>query len=373
MKGCKREVLSRRNFLKGTLTGAAVLGLGPVILSRRTAEAFPGGTEVHPNISSLRVVGIHDPGMTIQTEDSVYNTWSAQEKFVQAEAVHRNLDKLAISLAEEKKVDDAWKKIFLKPAGKSWGDVVVAIKTNNIAQQHTRSPVLEKICRVLTGTIGIKGSNIFIYDACHGSGMAKSTPFSGLPEGVQVVDRWGGYNLETVVPKPWHGGIKRAPCLDHLVKGKVDILVNVALCKGHSERFGKFTQSMKNHFGTFNPRLGHSGSEHDTDYLMGINRAPEILGETDSKTGKVLFPRQQLCIIDALWASEPGPAGLPTVQSNRIFMGVFPPVLDYLVAMRFRRDEMKWSIEEDVVKRFLSEFGFSPSDLPADQKIIHAG
>jgi hypothetical protein len=66
---------------------------------------------------------------------------------------------------------------------------------------------------------------------------------------------------------------------------------------------------MKNHFGTFDPGPGHwTGSQ---DYLIAINQTPEILGPMDRRKGKVLYPRQQLSLVDALWASKGGPGGRP--------------------------------------------------------------
>ncbi|MHC4789022.1 MAG: hypothetical protein ACYS8K_07435, partial [Planctomycetota bacterium] len=74
------------------------------------------------------------------------------------------------------------------------------------------------------------------------------------------------------------------------------------------------------------------------DYLIAINKTPEILGQIDPLSGEVIQPRQQLCIIDALWASETGPGGLPTAQPNALMMGTVAPAMDYLTATRFRRD-----------------------------------
>ena len=121
--------------------------------------------------------------------------------------------------------------------------------------------------------------------------------------------------------------------------------------------------------GTFSPRPGHAAD--GTDYLIAINKSEAVLGRTDRR-GKVLFPRQQLCLIDGLWASRGGPSGNPTHQPNRLFMGTCGPVLDYQVATKFRRDEMGWAINEGVANRFLSEFGFKADDLPDDGRIIDA-
>jgi len=359
--------ISRRTFLKTTIVGAAAVALPAVFIPRRAAAAYDPGQRVHPNISPLRVVGIHDPGMT--TGQQVNNSWADQEKLVKPELIAANLDRLACALAEEKDEETAWKAVFVAPPRKAWSEVVVAIKTNNIAEQHTRSPVMAKVCHVLTDVIGVKGENIHIYDACHGGNLASGTPFAGLPEGVTIENQWGGSSTEAPVPLPWKDGKATSRCVGPLARGEVDVLVNIALCKAHGPEFGGVTLSMKNHFGTFSPGPGHRAD--GTDYLIAINKSEAVLGRTDSG-GKVLFPRQQLCLIDALWVSEAGPSGNPSHQPNRLFMGTCGPVLDYQVATKFRRDEMGWAINGDVTKRFLSEFGFSADELLEEGRIIDA-
>ena len=353
----KFNEMSRRDFLKATAASAAALGLAGVFVPRR-AQAYEPGQTIHPHISPLRVVGIHDPEMT--TDQRLRVGWSDQEAVVNAEAVASNMDRVACALAEEKQAAAAWRKIFLKPAGKAWSDAVVAIKTNHIAQQHTRSPVMAKLCHALTDVLGVTPSNVHIYDACNGASLEKDTPFKGLPEGVRIENQWGGSSTPTPVPAPWSGGT--AKCLGPLARGEVDILINVALCKAHGAGFGNFTLTVKNHLGTFETGPAHQAGA--LDYLLAINKSRAVLGETDAK-GNVAFPRQQLCIVDCLWASKGGPGGNPDVQPNRLFMGVFGPVVDYQLATRFRRDTMGWPINERATERFLTEFGFSPKDLPA--------
>ncbi len=359
--------MSRRRFLK-TTAGTLALSSIPAIIIPRRVEAYGGGAQVHPHISPLRVAGLRDQNMTTAVKPNA--SWAEQEGLVAWDVVHRNMDRVAMGLAQESAPADAWRKIFLKPPAKAWGDTVVAIKTNQIAIQRTRSAVMSKVCHVLAG-LGVKGSNIYIYDACHGSGMSRKNPFTGLPEGVHIADQWGGSSTNTTIPAPYFAGDRQAPCLAHLVRGDVDILVNIALCKGHGGEYGRFTLSLKNHYGTFSPKPSHQDGG-GADYMIGINKSKEILGEIDPRTGAVLFPRQQLCIVDALWASDPGP-GTPTdSQPNALFMSTFGPVMDYVVAMRFRKDTMGWRVNERVAQRLLTDFGFAESDLPNGGKIIDA-
>ena len=129
--------MSRRSFLKVTAAGALAFSAVPTIIIPRRVEAYQPGGRLHPHISPLRVAGLRDSAMT--TAELPGPNWFQQEPVVAWEPVQGNLDKLACALAEEGAAADAWKKIFVKPAGKSWGDAVVAVKTNNIAEQHTRS------------------------------------------------------------------------------------------------------------------------------------------------------------------------------------------------------------------------------------------
>jgi hypothetical protein len=360
--------ISRRRFMKQALVTGAALTAFPTVLVRKAQAAWARRTIVHPAIDNLRVVGLTDAAMTTAQETGI--AWDRQNELVVEEAVWANIDRLACALAETRNPAEAWRQIFVKPPGTAWSETVVAIKTNNIARQHTRSAVMAKVVHTLVHTLGMKPANLHIYDACHGYEMGTYTPFAGLTEGCRIEDTWGGSTALTRVPAPWKGSGGRARCLRHLVDGSVDILVNIALCKGHSSRFGGFTMSMKNHFGTFEPSPGHrSGSQ---DYLIAINQTPEILGPLDKKTGEVLYPRQQLCLIDALWAGKGGPGGNPSHQPNFLAMGVLSPVVDYQVATRFRGEEMGWEPNREMTHRMLTDFGYAEADLPAGGGLIPA-
>ena len=358
--------ISRRRFLKNTIiTGAVITGFPTVFIPKSTAGWAPQ-TPVHPNVDNLRVVGITDPGMTLSLSPRA--SWTLQNKLVSSEKVSENIDKLACTLTDIRDPKEAWHAIFVKPPRKSWHDTVVAIKTNHIAQQHTRSAVMAKICHTLADTLGINPANIHIYDAEDGRGMSKETPFEGLPNGCRIEDNWGGINTPTFVPAPWKDSGGKSECLKYLADGTVDILINMAMCKGHSSHFGRFTMTMKNHFGTFSPKPGHWVGSHD--YLIAINQTPEILGPMDPKTGKITYPRQQLCLVDALWASKGGPSGRPSHQPNFIAMGVMSPVVDFQVATKFRGEQMGWHPNMEATRQMLASFGYSENDLPAGGKII---
>lgn len=353
--------ISRRSFIKKTFIVGAAASMGPTILIPRTPAAWSPHTRVHPHINDLRVVGLSDSGMTRPIRPG--STWAEQETAVAVERVWENMDRIACTLADVSRAPDAWKTIFVKPPKKSWADTVVAIKTNNIAQQHTRSAVISKICHTLVNIQGIRSVNIHIYDGVHGATMATSTPFAGLPEGVRIEGRWGGPSQKTSIPAPWKGSGGTSECLRPLVDGSVDLLVNISMCKGHSVQYGGFTMTMKNHLGTFAPSPIHTNQ--GLEYLIAINKTPEILGTMDNRTGTVLFPRQQLCIVDALWASKGGPGGCPSHQPNFLAMGVFSPVVDYYIATTFRGRMMGWEPNLDATLQIIEDFGYSPRDLAA--------
>lgn len=376
--------MSRRQFVKVTAGGALAWSALPTIIGARHAAGYQPGGRIHPNMDPLRVVGITDPAMVSGANPSA--PVAAQDQMVVADVIGENIDRMALALAEERNVSDAWKKILVKPAGKSWSDVVVAVKINQIAQPRIRPPVVGKVCHVLTDVLGVKGSNIHVYDARNGSGIQEENRFRDLPEGVHLADKWGGITTKAPIPVPWPGdldpaglnGVKEgqgaAPCAAPLAEGKVDILVNIALSKGHRPKYGGFTMTCKNHYGTFHPFHGTEERDHEdaTDYLLAINKSEAILGQQDER-GSVTFPRQQLCIVDAIWAIRRGMAGNPNAQPNALFIGTFGPAVDFQVATKFRKARLGWPVDEGVVSRFLTDFGFAEQNLPGDGQIIDAG
>jgi hypothetical protein len=367
-KGDPMTEISRRSFIKNAMVVGVAITAFPTVLIRRARASWTERTPVHPNVDNLRVVGITDSRMTKAIEPSI--SWARQEGLVIRDIVWENMDKLACALAQTRDAKGAWEAIFIKPPRKSWSETVVAIKTNNIGRQHTRSGVMSKVCHTLTDQMGVNPTNIHIYDGSHGSNLSRNTPFAGLPKGCRIEDKWGGIGTSTMVSGPWKYAGTKSECVKYLVDGTVDILINIAMCKGHSQRFGGFTMTMKNHFGTFSPMPGHR--DGSLGYLFAINQTPEILGPMDKRTRKVLYPRQQLCLIDALWASKSGPGGNPSHQPNFLAMGVLSPVVDYQVATRFRRDRMGWQPNMGVTRQMLTSFGYDESDLPSGGKLIEA-
>jgi hypothetical protein len=51
-------------------------------------------------------------------------------------------------------------------------------------------------------------------------------------------------------------------------------------------------------------------------------------------------------------------------------MGVLSPVVDFVLATRFRKEKMGWGIHQEATRRMLTDFGYQESHLPAGGKII---
>ena len=62
--------------------------------------------------------------------------------------------------------------------------------------------------------------------------------------------------------------------------------------------------------------------------LIGINQSEPILGGDP--------PRQQLCIVDSIWAAAGGPVSSITDAPLCLVMGTFGPIVDYLTAKKLR-------------------------------------
>jgi len=136
--------ISRRKFIQKAIVAGAAMTAFPTIFIPKARAVWARKTIVHPHVHNLRVVGITDKRMTRANEP--VSSWAHQEKLVVPEIIGENIDKLACALTEMRNPEEAWRTIFIKPPRKPWSEAAVAIKTNNISLQHTRSAVLAKIC-----------------------------------------------------------------------------------------------------------------------------------------------------------------------------------------------------------------------------------
>jgi hypothetical protein len=341
----KETPISRRNFLSAAAAGAGGIiasGVFPAF-GEEYKSGWTNGKQINPSIDNLRVVCCIDPAM-IKGDPKRWDI-ASQNGPVNNDKVLRNMDAMVCSLAQKQTPQEAWAAIFRKPEKKEWRDVTVAIKPNSFVQNNPRVAVVDAVCGALAG-LGVQPSNIIIYDG-RGDAKAKYGPYvgNGIVTGVTVSagdDAMGGV-IAAPVPRPHPGMFK---CSAALANGSIDILVNIAVNKGHS--LAGITMTLKNHAGTFEPMPIHLGG--GLDYILAFNKSEAILGGSPV--------RQQLCIIDSIWAMTKGPFGVPDKRPCALTMGTFSPSLDYVVARRIREPMMGCTHPESL-NRIMSEFGYS--------------
>lgn len=352
---------TRRDFLKSSVAGAAGLAVGSKAHPANAAKgAWQPGTNVNPSIDNLRAVVCHDESMIGSDNGTIPTDFDEQNAAVDTQKVHENMDRMAMALARKGTAAEAWGTIFQEPA-KGWAQSRAAIKVNCIASHFlVRLAVVDKVCRELID-LGIEPGNITIYDADHKAyGKYASYVGNGLPDNVHVQT-----NAEAGMRDDMAYGSYSWSCTNLLYKNNggtpeypSDILVNCAINKGHSQNNkGGFTLTMKNHVGSMKfscPSLNE---------MIAMNMSDAILGGTPT--------RQQLCIVDSIWAMKDGPTGNHLVSNHRLAMSTFGPVLDYLVATRIREPvdimdmnnypNSSYHINHEALDTILESFGYDPS------------
>jgi hypothetical protein len=147
-----------------------------------------------------------------------------------------------------------------------------------------------------------------------------------------------------------------------LVNGVIDILVDIAIIKRHSGpgtayAYGSCSLCMKNHLGTFiNAGTGTPSATglHNITAICDINKHPAVLGGDPV--------RQQLCIVDGLLANGNGAGGSFDTRVDRMIMGTFAPIVDYLTAMRIMKDVMGKPDANNNLPKFLTNFDYAETD-----------
>ena len=349
--------VERRDFLKMAAAGTAGIALSGCSKEAPTGPAatlaWHDDMPINPDISNMRVVCCNDPAM-LGALSAVFLT---QNNSVDATRVHNNMDEMAKQLTvsqahPDPTVDEAWATIFRKPAAKAWDQVRAAIKVNGFNSVNMpRVAILQKLVSALSG-LGVQPANIIIYDGCHNaSGSDKYPPYfsltdtSKIPAVVSNLNDLLGGTVMVAIP-----GVSSLTCTADIAIGAIDILIDVAVNKGHDAWNGSATLCMKNHFGTFEP----IDELHAADALFNINKHSAILGGNPV--------RQQLCIIDSLVGSPYGPTGDPTTKIDRIIMGVFAPAVDYCCIKQVREAVYGWAHNDTVVARSLTDFGYTETD-----------
>ncbi len=190
---------------------------------------------------------------------------------------------------------------------------------------------------------------------------AVSGTYNGLSKYPGVISNgtgsMGGGTTSVAVPMAGN-----QTCPTNLANGTIDILVNIAVNKGHNSPYqnhtgqgntGGCTLCHKNHFGTF-PICHNNGAYSTTavpvtpadittysngDYSVFINMSSAIVGGTPV--------RQQLCIVDSIWADNnnyPDATSGPTLMPARLVMGTFAGAVDYLTCINIKNSTASQTI-----------------------------
>ena len=342
----------RRDFLKITTVGATGLLIGR---ASRAHAAWPssGTLDINPDISNMRVVGCKDAAMMKSTPATM--SFAAENSAVDGARVQANMDAMAMQLAQATTADAAWKTIFR--SSKPWASTRVAIKINVTEPKNMpRIAVIEKFCRVFAG-LGVPASNIIVYDggpssfASNTSNYASyfsTTDTSKIPGVISNLNDALGGTTNAPIPDE-----TAAACTADMAKGTIDILISLAVNKGHPN-FGGATLCMKNHFGTFIANHFGNDSAKMNNYIFNINKSDAIIGGTP--------PRQQLCLIDSLIANKASNTGTPESMPGYLVMGTFGPAVDYVTIKKVREEVMSATHDATVINTYLTSFGYTTKD-----------
>jgi plastocyanin len=358
----------RRAFLQKSAAGAAALMAAHMVPGRvlgKTAAA----TQVTEGIDNLRVVYCKDAAM-IKTGTAV--NWMASDPTVSMKqqndaangaAIQANLDKMATALAQKETAVEAWRAILRKPPSKDWGQVKAAIKINALGCNHPRIAIAGKICDVLV-TLGVAEQNITVYDGI--------ISFDGMSGNCSATNLFGGFKGKGLPPNAVvsNGGetfslplsVGTGTCTT--IARDADIIINIAVNKSHNFNCGGFTLTIKNHLGTvFSNWSGNRPCPVSPETLFRFFTTPMITGTPDFVQG--IPSKQQLCIVDSLWASASGgdPWSAPDCSPGFLVMGTFSPAVDYLTVKKLREGMMSAQHNATYVNRLMTDFGYTQTDM----------
>ncbi len=365
----KKLLSKRRDFLKTAAAGA--MGITAIKFDKVFASSSGGwtsGMQVNPAIDNKRVICCHDTKMISNFTSN--NSWANQNTMVDANLIASNMDQMAMQLAQKTTAADAWSAIFR--SSKPWASTKVAIKINGIGAangNHPRVAVVKKICDVLVDQLKVPAANIVIYDAnTTASGAGGYTSYASLTDSTKIravvsvrAASLNGFKAVTIT-----NATKPMSCVADLVDGVIDILVNIAVCKVHdgpggNYGYGSCSFCMKNHLGTFDNSdaltgtIGDATGLHSIPAICEINKHAAVLGGTPV--------RQQLCIVDSLLANGRSPGGSWDTRVDRLVMGTFAPIVDYLCAMKILKDVMNFTDRNNNLPKFLTNFDYTEADV----------
>lgn len=402
----KAHHTNRRRFLKLSSLGVAAAAV-PGGLPRKAGAAWTGGLQINPAIPNDRVVCCHDnamvPDFPADKDGAVarIGDWSdyidvcnegscvtvtkdleelpidvpmnrarfaEQNSGLDTARVESDMDACAVTLCGgSMSASEAWSTIF-RNGTKDWSTVKVAVLLDTLSLFPVHVPLVGKICKVFAG-LGVSATNIILYDGqgyvwdYENKEVAAGVPYlygpyvgNGIPEGVVLsngFDALGGLTTAEV-PEPFAGEYR---CAKSIAEGAVDIIVNIATNKSEGDLVNDTALCLYNHFGgTFvrRPRSVFEGMDI-LNYMMAVNKSDAVIGGEP--------PRQQLCIVDSIWANHCcGPYGTHlqkyTIdrQPNRIIMGTCAPLVDGATIRGLRRKMM--AHVEGFSARFMIDFGY---------------
>jgi TAT (twin-arginine translocation) pathway signal sequence len=376
----KNTLESRRNFLKASAAGAA--GLAMIGPGAKKAAAAPvttalvnlSTTPINQNIDNLRVAWITD--QAVMNTNHHWPQWdgfnnpspaaNTTDAVVNYSVVATDMDKLAGALANTHSAATAWDTIFKIPATKTWATAKAAIKVNTFSGLFPSVAIVAKICNVLVGK-GMLPANICIYDGGNAGPFNKATYVGAgkpIPAGVTFGGGTGGNTVTfpTGLPNLWSQSASASSSIDG-----VDIFVNCAVNKGH-DRYGEYsgvTMCQKNNKQTID--FGHAGNTNGMPALMYVNSCDYVVGKIPAS-----YPaKTQLCIVDCMWAGDPGQwtgSVSDGADQRSIVMGTFCGAVDHAAVIKIRDQKYHaggaypaWSAS--IVDRFVTEYGYTAADI----------
>ncbi|HIE30314.1 TPA: DUF362 domain-containing protein, partial [Candidatus Poribacteria bacterium] len=288
-KAVKTESITRRDFLKRSLTG-----IGGVMLAESLGSNIGLG---RPLADMSRVVVARHPEAT----DGV--------KAINPANVQAMMDESIKRLTGKPSVADAWASVL--PDFKQ--EDVIAIKVNVISALIPTHPELVNTITAGLTAAGVPENNIIVYDRSKGELIASGYQYNAGDVGARCFgthEKDWGYDWDNSVDIL---GQKRA--LSSIVT-RCDHLINVPVLKVHMAPYG-VTLSLKNHYGSVdNPSSLHPNF---AEACATLNSQEAIKDKT------------RLVVIDALfgfWGSNPA-MFVADFAYNGLIMSKEPVAADY--------------------------------------------
>ncbi|MCP4665778.1 MAG: DUF362 domain-containing protein [Deltaproteobacteria bacterium] len=301
-----RRLLTRRQFIKSTVAGAAAVYVAPTMVFG--AGLYGSGTK-------SRVVRVVHPGLIDMNER------------IQKKPARQCVDEALLMLTKEKEVRDAWMQIF--PDLKAQD--VIGLKVNSISTKCPTHPeIAYAIVDSLIEATGMDPNRIIIWDRSTAELKRVGYTINQSDKGIRCFGtvksfsgiRWimnrkqdesGGVGYDK--SQPIDMGMDLTSNLSGILTRMCTHLINVPVLKDH--RIAGVTLALKNHFGTIdNPRDCHDN--FCDPFAAKLNAASHIKDKT------------KLIICDAAYGVyEGGPRGAPQWKPKAILASTDPVALDY--------------------------------------------